>query len=269
MKKLLSLVVLTGFLAVGSFANAQSDRGKASVDNTWTGRSLTPKKLQLQILAGPTSHQALSIRPNSQEFGLTIRHTHPSHTQLGLPLGLSFGVARNLEVGIGLPIYLTPSDFGDLPIWATYQFLEGSFQMGAQLTLFMPTRGDFGLQLGLPMMYSNGRVRIDTGLYALFVFSKPGAQSVYIPLRAGFQIADAVYAGVQTELRVSSHGSGSRFNMPLYGFLGYTIDGGLGPIDLGVRFGFDNFLRAGADVGNVMELRNFGLAIGANIGIQF
>lgn len=277
MKRFLSLSVFTALFIVAPLASAQDgdgynegvSRNHVSADNTWANRSLTPHKLQLQIFAGPTSHQALSIRGGAQEFGLTIRHSHPRHNQVGIPLGLSFGVLDNLEVGIGLPIYLSPGDFGDLPLWVTYRFMEGNFQMGAQLALFLPTSSDFGLQVGLPMMYSNGHIRVDTGVFARFNFSDPVVTSVFVPARIGFQITDGLYAGAQTELRVSVYRSYAYFNMPIYGFVGYTLNGGLGPIDLGFRFGFDNFIRAGRGIDRPVELRNFSFALGANIGIQF
>lgn len=275
MKRALLLTTIAAMLSFASLASAQGDssatpaRAQNTSGDAWASRSLTPNKLQLQILAGPTSQQALSIRGGTQEFGLTIRHRHPDNNRVGLPLGLAFGVLDNLEVGIGLPIYLSPGDFGDLPIWATYQFMEGNFQMGAQLALFLPTSSDFGLQLGLPMMYSNGRIRVDTGIFAKFHFSSPVATEIFAPARVGFQISDALYAGVQTELRLRFYRSHTHFNMPLYGFVGYTLNGGLGPIDLGFRFGFDNFIQGGEGVRPVVEARNFSFALGANIGIQF
>lgn len=275
MKRFIFLGMLSAIFTIAPLASAQDDGPSGVVDrtvaadNSWANRSLTPNKLELQIFAGPTSHQALSIRGGTQEFGLTIAHAHPDHNRVGIPLGLSFGVLDNLEVGIGLPIYLSPGDFGDLPLWATYQFMEGDFQMGAQLALFLPTSSDFGIQVGVPMMYSNGNIRVDTGVFARFNFSSPVATEIYAPARIGFQIMDALYAGAQTELRVHIHDSHTNFNMPIYGFVGYTLDGGLGPIDLGFRFGFDNFIQAGHGVSRAVELRNFSFALGANIGLQF
>lgn len=276
MKRTLLFTAIAAMLSVASIASAQDDtstaaptRVEAASGDAWASRSLTPNKLQLQIFAGPTSHQALAIRGGTQEFGLTIRHRHPDSNRVGLPIGLSFGVLENLEVGIALPIYLSPGDFGDLPIWATYQFKEGNFQVGAQLALFLPTSSDFGIQLGVPMMYSNGNLRFDTGVYAKFTFSSPVATEIFAPARLGFQITDALYAGAQTELRMLIYKSYAHFNMPIYGFVGYTIDGGLGPIDLGFRFGFDNFIQAGDGVHRAVELRNFSFALGANIGLQF
>lgn len=275
MKRALFFTAIAAMLSLAPLASAQDDnsaapaRAQSASSDAWASRSLTPNKLQLQIFAGPTSQQALSIRGGTQEFGLTIRHRHPDSNRVGLPIGLAFGVLDNLEVGIGLPIYLSPGDFGDLPIWATYQFMEGDFQMGAQLVLFLPTSSDFGVQLGLPMMYSNGRIRVDTGVFAKFRFSSPVATEIFAPARLGFQINDALYAGVQTELRLSLYKSHAHFNMPIYGFVGYTLNGGLGPIDLGFRFGFDNFIQAGDGVNRAVELRNFSFALGANIGLQF
>lgn len=296
MKKVLSCAAGAAILAASFAASAQTGQiersgstastvpasssnisaHEARARNAWAARNLTPYRMQLQILAGPTSGQALSINGAAPEFGLNFLRRDYGDTSeviVAMPLGLAFGVMDNLEVGIGLPIYFKPGDFGDLPLWATYQFMNGPFQMGARLALYMPTATDFQLQAGLPMLLRTGTFRLDTGVFAHFAFSDPVQTRVFAPLRIGFQISPELYAGVQTELGVSFikvlDESFVNFTMPLYGFVGYTLHGGLGPIDLGFRFGFDNFINAGDYVGDTIEAGNFSFAVGANVGLQF
>lgn len=291
MKKVLTTAAATALLAASFTAQAQSGQlqrsdsaaqthtaANTAARNAWAARNLTPYKMQLQILAGPTSGQALSINGARQEFGLNfhrVGNSDVSNLYVSMPLGVSFGVMDNLEVGIGLPIHLKPGDFGDLPLWATYQFKNGPFQIGARLALYMPTATDFQLQAGLPMLLRTGTFRLDTGVFAHFHFSDPVQTELFAPLRVGFQISPEFYAGVQTEFRLQFlkdpffDETNTYFRMPLYGFVGYTLSGGLGPIDLGFRFGFDDLVFAGKGVDDNIHAGNFSFAVGANIGLQF
>lgn len=283
MKKFLALFACAALLATSVSASAQTGQSDSSAPavsadqqrlrNAWAARNLTPYRMQLQILAGPTSGQALSINSHSPEFGLNIMRREFGGTGdvgVAMPIGLAFGVMDNLEVGLALPIHLSPGDFGDLPLWATYQFINGPFQVGARLALYMPTATDFQMQLGLPMLLRTGTLRLDTGVFAHLRFGDFGHHTVFAPVRLGFQISPELYAGFQTAANVHIPEGGSViFTMPLYGFVGYTLHGGLGPIDLGFRFGFDNFINAGEAVDSTVDAGNFSFAVGANIGLQF
>lgn len=293
MKKLaLSTIVATSLAAMTFSASAQegqvegrqgrsasSAAGPSAARSAWAARNITPHRMELQILAGPTSTQAIGLN-HAGEFGLNInvRAGDGGDTNVGLPLGFAFAPIDDLEVGIGLPIYLSPGDFGNMPIWATYQFMDGNVQLGGRLTLFLPTQGDFTIQLGLPLIYRTGKIRLDSGAYVDFIFANNFGFGLHVPLRVGWQINDALYAGLQTGALVFTNDVITDFHMPLYGFVGYTLQGGLGPIDLGFRFGFDRFVQTTNiknDFGvidnddDVINVKNFSFAVGANIGLQF
>ena len=286
----LSTVVATSLAAMSFSAFAQSGEvegrqerrvsSAASSDvaarNAWAARNLTPFRNQLLILAGPTSTHALGVNApglfGPGEFGLNINvwaDNGFSDTSVGIPLGFAFAPIDDLEVGLGLPIWLSPGDFGNMPLWATYQFMDGNVQLGARLTLYLPTQSDFGIQLGLPLIFRTGKIRLDSGAYVTFGFSDPVLTNISVPLRMGWQMGDALYAGFQTGVQLNVANSFTDFSMPLYGFVGYTLQGGLGPIDLGFRFGFDRFVQAGDLAGDAINVHNFSFALGANVGLQF
>lgn len=281
MKKVLAFLAGVAILATSVIASAQADPASsadARARYAWAARNLTPNVMELQILVGPTSVQALSIAQGG-EFGLNI-HRHAfnmgpgfgvaSDVSVSMPIGVAFGVIDGLEVGLALPIHFKPGDFGDMPIWATYQFKNGPFQIGARLALYMPTAGTFQLQAGLPMMLRTGNIRFETGIFGHFRFHDgTNVHTLFAPARVGFQIMPELYAGVQTAVNVDMGGGSAFVNVPLYGFVGYTLAGGLGPIDLGFRFGFDQFLNAGGGAGAHVDGRNFSFAMGANVALQF
>lgn len=273
----LTALTFSAFAQQGSVENRQTRTSVSAAPsdvaarNAWASRNLTPFQKQLLILAGPTSIQALGVN-NSGEFGLNIgvwAEDGNSDTSVGLPLGFAFAPIDDLEVGLGLPIHLSPGDFGDMPIWATYQFMDGNVQLGARLTLYLPTASDFGIQLGLPLVFRNGNMRLDSGAFVKITTSDPTQVNLHVPLRLGWQINNALYAGVQTAADVHFVDSANYFRMPLYGFVGYTLQGGLGPIDLGFRFGFDQLVEAGDFVDDAFNPHRFSFALGANVGLQF
>lgn len=339
MKKILTLASAAALVATASFAQAQSGRVEYRATSpaarsekplpnraAWASRNMTPNRMQLQILAGPTSLQALSIRGGfstmqggPSEFGLNVRHYRTnwqrsvtigpitaterreySSTQTSLPIGIAFSPINNLEVGLALPFQFgvaadhparyyddePTTAFGDLPIWATYQLKDGPVQIGVRVAVFLPTQTDVQVQAGLPVLYRNGKVRVDSGLFFHFTANDPTVTELLIPMRVGFQITPEVYAGFQTGLNLGFTDGTSNITMPLFGFVGYTLPTSMGPIDLGLRFGFDQFAKGGtyadgteyfpANVrpdnvqdGGGIDLNDFSMSLGANVALQF
>lgn len=260
----LSVALMALSVSVGAFAQSPNDTPTA-----WTQRELITPKLNLNVLAGPTSEVGLSVSPY-ESFGLQIR-AQGGDAYVAMPLGVSFGVIDNLDVGLGLPISFKPGAFGDMPLWATYRFFQNdNVEIGARVTLFLPTNGLFVFQAGLPVRFHNDALRLDTGFYFRIFATNPAYVEFFIPGQLGFQIQDQLYAGLQTELHLITGRGGSVFGMPIYGFVAYTLTPSFGPVDLGFRFGFDDFLRAGTDQsGNPFYFKNFSFTLGANLSVQF
>lgn len=285
----ISAAALVASVGMTAFAQDSGPRALASAaggQDAWANRSLVAKPMELQILSGPTSVQGLSITHPlftgaNTDFGINIRHFRDRYetplgdlvykdTMAAWPIGVSFGVIENLEVGMGLPLYLSPGDFGDLPLWVTYKFLDGNVQLGARFALFFPTHTEFQLQAGLPLMARVRNMRIDSGAFFHFAFYDNVYTSIHMPLRLGWQVTQELYAGLQTGLDFGLQSDFFTFRMPLMGFVGYTIPNkSRATIDVAFRFGFDQFIKAGDGVENGVDANDFSVAMGANFGIQF
>lgn len=236
----------------------------------WAKRTLVPHRLEVQLLIGPTSAQELSVMGARQTFGVNIHHSQPRSNATTLPIGLAVGVLPHLELGVALPIGLSPGGFGDLPIWLTYQFFRTEhIQIGARFTLYTPTDTHMGVQGGIPLRMTSETIRVDTGAFVTYTFDDANHMRIFVPAVIGFRILQSAFVGVQTEFSFDLEDNQLQFTMPIYGFIGYTINGGLGPIDLGLRFGFDHFVRAGRDIEHVVEMREFSFTLGGNMALQF
>lgn len=182
-------------------------------------------------------------------------------TVLTLGLGAAMGVVDNLEVGaMLLPIYLAPNgDFGDIEAYGRYRFLEGDVELGAQVTVALPTHTDFGIGLGVPALFHLGQLRIDTGLELELIFSDPTVVNLEIPAGLSVDIGDGFFAGGRTGISLPNL---DHFAMPLHGFVGYTLISGRAPfIDLVATFGWPTFIWSGP--GDKVIIENFELIFGA------
>ena len=83
------------------------------------------------------------------------------------------------------------------------QFLDGTFEMGGQVTLQLPTLTDTGLGLGFPMSIHVGRrLRIDTGAELEVLFSNPTVTSLDAPLAFTWNVGRSGFMGLRTGLYV-------------------------------------------------------------------
>lgn len=295
MNRFTRFTLAASLLAFAGVANAQDRADRSSFqagEEIWANRGLVTNRMELQILTGPNSVQGLSTlspyyngvfgQSVGHEFGINIQRldirtevfgesVHTSDVYAVWPIGFAFGPVENLEVGLALPLYLSPSDFGDLPLWATYRFVDGKVQVGARLALYMPTASRFQMQFGLPVMVSTGRIRVDTGAFIHLTFNENHVLTVInAPVRVGFQVTPELYAGFQSGLMFTVADGFFDFTLPLMGFVGYTIPTNTRSIiDVGVRTGFEHFLSAGDGAGDAIDFGNFSFAFGGTFAIQF
>lgn len=257
--------------------SASSRAPSAAQSSAWSARNLTPFRKQLLVLAGPTSVQSLTVYP--REFGFSQRFFFRDRDQTALPntvidsqipIGIAYAPINNLEVGAALPIALDNS-FSHLPVWLTYQFIDGAFQLGVRHAFYVPlqTGSAFGYQLSVPMMIRTGFLRMETAAAFDFFSSSPFTFRFSVPFRLGFQITPAWYAGFQTGVQVAKTGNvDPLFVMPLYGFVGHTITTKGTPVDISLRVGFDNFVNVNSTTPAAVTARHFSLAAGLNFGFE-
>jgi len=183
---------------------------------------------------------------------------------LRLTFGAAYGIMDDLEAGATLmPIYLAPDgDFGDIELYGRYRFLsEGPAQIGAQLTVAIPTDTRFGLGMGLPVQLRFGQVRIDTGAELELIFGDHTVVDLDLPVAIAFDIIDGFFAGVRSGFFLPDF---DELAIPLQGHVGYTLMSGNAPfVDLVASFGWPRFLWTG--YGDNLDLDTFDFIVGARV----
>ena len=170
-----------------------------------------------QAWAYPTPYTA---RPLTMQGRMMRGTSRLNFTDGGRKVGVSFdfgaafAINDDLEIGISsyrlgssgpyaaqglLPIIFAPSgDFGDIPLYGRYRFLnEDNYEMAADLVLILPTGpgSAFGMTLGAPFRYTGlENMSIDTGLEFTFRLTDPKtAFDLLIPFKLTFNITDEVF----------------------------------------------------------------------------
>lgn len=177
-------------------------------------------------------------------------------------VGASIGVVKDLEVGaLVFPIPIYPDfDFGNMEAYARYQITHGTFQLGAQATVQIPTGGRFGVGLGMPMrIAASDLVRIDTGFEFEFM-AEPAQVHLDIPLAVAFDIDDVFFIGPRTGLRFPVMHD---LQMPLGMFLGGTV---ADAVDITGSFTFWNFINTYTD--RTVDLRSWELMFGVAVFVD-
>lgn len=213
----------------------------------YTHRSITVPKGTLRIDVGPADRALL------QKGGFSIQG-NPGDALIDLRAGAAFGIIDGLEAGaMILPLSLSPeADYGNPSVYGRFRILDGSFQLGAQVTAVIPVQdgSSFGLNLGVPIkiMLGNG-AHLNTGLEFEMTFADPDAFfGIEIPLELAFNITESIFAGVATGVYQPNLDFSQTF-IPLGVFAGYTLSMGNGMVlDATVDFSFPAFLvTEGAD----------------------
>jgi hypothetical protein len=145
--------------------------------------------------------------------------------------GLSFGLARDFQLGFVAPIRMKPgSGFEDPRIHMLYEFDRGTVDLGIFASLRLGVLDSWVLTGGVPVFYHwKDNLRLDTGGFLVMNFGDISTVSVQGPAEFVFQVTPRFYAGPATGLNLNNLGrDGFDIQIPIGGFLGYTVttDGG-------------------------------------------
>lgn len=183
---------------------------------------------------------------------------------LRLTLGAAYGIMDDLEAGaVIMPIHIAPDgDFGDIELYGRYRFLTlDNAQIGAQLTVAIPTGTEFAIGTGLPVQLQLGVARIDTGVELELLFGGDVELDLDIPVAVSLDIADGFFAGVRSGFFAPDFDG---LAIPLQGHVGYTLINGKSPfVDLVASFGWPRFIWTGA--GDNLDLDTFDVLLGARV----
>ncbi len=200
--------------------------------------------------------------------GLTLGY-NGSDFSVAMGLGASVGLIENLEAGFLLvPLTLSPaSGFGNMGFYGRYRFMAGSFELGGQVALTIPTEGGFGLSFGLPALIRlSDTMRLDTGVVVNLTLDPGTAVGLGVPLLLAFQISDPFWFGIRTGLNLGNFDAvGDTIGVPLGLAAGYTVamNGAVSLLDITGEFTWTSFINSGHPDTIVPDV--FAIILGANL----
>ena len=250
---------VTVFLVVVASAPASAFAADMLERGGYAERPLALTKGTLRVDIAPPDYAYMDFGElNDGRAALEI-DGYPGGTSVYAGVGAALGVVDDFEVGALLfPLPMHPDfDFGNMEAYARYQITHGSFQLGAQATVQIPTAGRFGVGLGLPMRWAaSDVVRLDTGV-ELEIMADPGRVHLDIPLAIAFDIDDGFFIGPRTGGRFIEMRD---FQMPVGMFLGGEI---ADTVDLSGAFTFWNFVNTQTD--RAIDLRVWEVLFGVTV----
>lgn len=244
---------------LGATPSAQADQV-----GPYAGRSLTLDRGTVRIDAGPPDFGY--FHPGGPHWinetrGLRVRiDTDADQEWVWLGIGAAYGITRELEVGANFPVRISPDgDIDDIEAYGRYRFVEGTFELGGQLTVQLPTETEFGLGVGLPMLVHATRdFRIDTGFEFEILFWEPDTVvNLDAPLALTWNLGRRGLLGMRTGLFLPNLDE-------LYVPAGVHGGGVLadGHLDLVGWFLWPGFFRT--DYDDSIDLKRFELGLGIN-----
>jgi hypothetical protein len=180
---------------------------------------------------------------------VTVTHVNDVDTFWHINFGLTFGIVRNFEFGLLLPLQFAPDiDLANPVPHLLWRFLDDrSFEAGLAASAVLPVEGDFVTHIGVPFRAHATILRFDFGP---FLRIDPGDQVDFIaPFELAIQPTSQVFLGPEVSLVFPAFDA---IDVPVGFFAGYTVRSTSGTIgDIGGRARFDS-LDDGVDVWQFM-----------------
>lgn len=145
--------------------------------------------------------------------------------------GVSYGIGSDVELGLVLPIQISPNgSLRDPRAHVTFQFHDGEVEAAVFGVIQVGLWGGTEVTTGVPIYWHASRtMRLDTGGYLKLGFSDASKIGLVLPAQLPIQISPEFFAGPEAIFEIgdlSEPGAG----LNLGGFLGYTIEASEGSV---------------------------------------
>lgn len=141
--------------------------------------------------------------------------------------GISFGIARDLEVGFAAPIRLSPdADIEDPRAHLLFQLQrDRELELGIFGELRLGLFDVWSITGGVPVFWRiNREMRLDAGGFVQFLFGDASQMNWLFPAQLSFQMSNRLYLGPESGINLFGvFDDNSELAIPLGGFVGYTI----------------------------------------------
>jgi hypothetical protein len=206
----------------------------AQTSPTYTQRGALERDVTFRIDSGPPDRTLLDSGELGEGYGLRLlRLDVPpdvDDTYLSWGVGIAITPVRRFELGIQFApvLYVPRTRYGDLESYGRFLiFGSRHVDIAAQLVLQFPTRDDFGMGFGVPMVFRlHPRVRLDVGVeLELVIYNAPdGDRDVRpnfdLPVALAFNLTPRFFVGARAGVFVYDFRDASA---PFGGFVGYTV----------------------------------------------
>ncbi len=224
----------------------------------------------LSFVERPLTLSRLTLAPEL-EFEVARNPDGAGVTPVGINLGATFGITRNIEVGaFFLPLTFTPKfSYGNpvepesnLQVFSTFRFLNvRAFEMGARLRAYFITTGGAGAQIvpSIPLLIHLGRVgRIDAEVEVPItvrgsstsngtVVASGTVAGLNVPISIAFDIIEPLHVGLSTGVQVEDFSAAKdTLVVPLGFFAGFAIGGKRPYLDIDGFFQWGQFIAPAA-----------------------
>jgi hypothetical protein len=228
------LTVLALSLTLVGLAPSSAAAQLRQTSPTYTQRGALERDVTIRIDSGPPDRTLLDSGEVGEGYGLRLLRVDVppdvDDTYLSWGVGIAITPVRRFELGIQFApvLYVPRTRYGDLESYGRFLiFGSRHVDIAAQLVLQFPTRNDFGMGFGVPMVFRlHPRVRLDVGVeLELVIYNAPdGDRDVRpnfdLPVALAFNLTPRFFVGARAGVFVYDFRDASA---PFGGFVGYTV----------------------------------------------
>lgn len=221
------------FAILLSFCATQAASAQGSP--TWTERGLTDPRVTLRIDGGPPDRTLLDSGTLGRGYGFRLEgRNDPDDVTAFMGIGVALAPADRFEFGVlAIPLRLTDdAAYLDMELYFRGVFFRARrVEIGGQLLVQVPTFDDFGIGIGVPMLFRlHQRVRLDIGVELELVLEDDPASPGDDDLQPNLDMPIALYVNVTPRFYFGFRGGFTLYDVdvievPIGGLVGFTVGG--------------------------------------------